>query len=99
MEPDQSWVVRDAAELEALYPAPFERSVRKQIDHVDEYCRTFIARAPFLIIGTQGPRPDSAGDASPRGDTPGFVRVADDFTLLIPDRRGNNRIDALHNIV
>ena len=99
MEPDQSYIVRDASELEALYAAPFERSVRKQIDHLDEYCRAFIARSPLLVIGTQGPAPDGVGDASPRGDTPGFVRVVDDYTLLIPDRRGNNRIDGLHNIV
>jgi PPOX class probable FMN-dependent enzyme len=99
MDPDQSYIVRDIPELEALYAAPFERSVRKQIDRLDHHCRAFIARSPLLVIGTQGPAPDGVADASPRGDVPGFVRVEDDYTLLIPDRRGNNRMDALHNIV
>ena len=85
-------MIRDAAELSALYDRPFERSLRKQLDRLDEYSRAFIAASPFLIIGTEG-------DTSPRGDRPGFVQVADDSTLLIPDRRGNNRLDTLRNIL
>jgi uncharacterized protein len=96
MEPDAAYLVRDDAELTALYPAALERSLRKQIDHLDVHCRAFIAASPMVIVGTQG---DDAADTSPRGDIPGFVQVADDRTLLIPDRRGNNRLDTLRNIV
>jgi PPOX class probable FMN-dependent enzyme len=82
--------------LHGLYDAPSERVRLKQIDRLDEHCRAFIAASPFLILATCG----SAGaDGSPRGDRPGFVEVADDTTLLLPDRRGNNRIDSLRNIV
>ncbi len=79
-----------------MYGPALERSVRKQLDHLDDLCRAFIAASPMLIIGSQGP---NAADNSPRGDVPGFVKVADDHTLLIPDRRGNNRLDTLHNLV
>ncbi|MBM3786013.1 MAG: pyridoxamine 5'-phosphate oxidase family protein [Acidobacteria bacterium] len=85
-------IVQSVAELEALYGEPLERSVRKQLDRIDDLCRAFIAASPILMIATEG-------DVSPRGDTPGFVRVVDERTLLIPDRRGNNRTDSLHNIV
>jgi PPOX class probable FMN-dependent enzyme len=82
--------------LEALYDAPSERVRRKQIDRLDAHCRAFIAASPFLILATSG----AAGvDCSPRGDRPGFVVVEDDSTLLLPDRRGNNRIDSLKNVV
>lgn len=96
MDVDSNYVIHDAAELAALYEPPLERSVRKQIDHLDGYCRAFIAASPLVIVGTQH---GASADASPRGDVPGFVRVADDHTLLIPDRRGNNRLDTLQNIV
>jgi uncharacterized protein len=96
MEIDANQVIRDEEELAALYPPALERSVRKQMDHLDEHCRAFIAASPMLIMGTQGP---TAADNSPRGDVPGFVKVADDYTLLIPDRRGNNRLDSLRNLV
>jgi uncharacterized protein len=79
-----------------MYGPALERSVRKQLDRLDDYCRAFIAASPMVIVGTQG---GGTADASPRGDVPGFVRVPDDHTLLIPDRRGNNRLDTLHNIV
>jgi uncharacterized protein len=96
MEVNEAYVLRDAAELAALYGDPLERAVRKQLDRLDEWCRAFIAASPMVIVGTQG---DGVADNSPRGDRAGFVRVADDRTLLIPDRRGNNRIDTLHNVV
>jgi PPOX class probable FMN-dependent enzyme len=82
--------------LHGLYDAPSERVRLKQIDRLDEHCRAFIAASPFLILATCG---SSGADGSPRGDRPGFVEVADDTTLLLPDRRGNNRIDSLRNIV
>src|ERR1019366_8246981 len=95
MEIDASQIIRDEAELAALYPPALERSVRKQMDHLDEHCRAFIAASPMVIVGTQS----GTADNSPRGDVPGFVKVADDHTLLIPDRRGNNRLDSLRNLV
>jgi len=96
MELDPTFVLRDNAELAGMYDAPLERSVRKQLDHLDEYCRAFIAASPLVVVGTQG---EAAADNSPRGDVAGFVKVADDHTLLIPDRRGNNRLDTLHNLM
>jgi len=96
MDVDPSYVIHDITELVELYGPARERSIRKQIDHLDEYCRAFIAASPLVIVGTHS---GGAGDASPRGDVPGFVKVADDHTLLIPDRRGNNRLDSLRNLV
>src|ERR1700688_942660 len=96
MQIDPTLIVRDEAELAEMYGPALERSVRKQLDHLDDLSRAFIAASPMLIIGSQGP---TAADNSPRGDVPGFVKVADDHTLLIPDRRGNNRLDTLRNLV
>ncbi len=84
--------------LRAHYRAPSERSRRKAIDRLDAHCRTFIAHAPFLVIGTAAAN-GGPGDVSPRGDGPGFVHVVDDRTILIPDRPGNNRLDTLSNIL
>lgn len=96
MDVDSSLLITSEAELSEMYGSPLERSIRKQIDHLDDYCRAFIAASPLVLIGTQG---GTAADNSPRGDFPGFVKVADDHTLLIPDRRGNNRLDTLRNLV
>jgi uncharacterized protein len=84
------------AALEALYDKPYGPAIVKEIDHINQHYRQFIEAAPFFALATSGPE---GLDCSPRGDAPGFVRVADDKTLLIPDRRGNNRIDSLRNIV
>jgi uncharacterized protein len=84
------------AALERLYDRPSERALLKQRDRLDAASRAFIAASPFVILATSGPR---GGDCTPRGDQPGFVEAADDRTLLLPDRRGNNRIDSLRNIV
>ena len=84
--------------LRAHYRDPKELARRKVIDRLDAHCRTFIAHAPFLVIGTAGAN-GGPGDVSPRGDRPGFVHVADDRTILIPDRPGNNRLDTLSNIL
>jgi PPOX class probable FMN-dependent enzyme len=70
--------------------------VWKEVDHITKEYRAFIEAAPFFALSTCGPE---GVDCSPRGDAPGFVRVADEKTLMIPDRRGNNRIDSLRNIV
>jgi PPOX class probable FMN-dependent enzyme len=96
MNVNPEFIVRDEVELGSFYDPALERSVRKQMDHLDEYCRALIAASPFLVIATQA---DGYADNSPRGDMPGFVKVIDDHTLVIPDRRGNNRLDSLRNIV
>ena len=83
--------VTTAEELAALYAKPHERVLRKELDHIDALGRAFIAASPFLVLATGGPQ---GLDCSPKGDKPGFVQVGDDGkTVLIPDRRGNNRID------
>lgn len=82
--------------LRALYGEPVERARLKVIDHIDQHCRAFIAASPFLILATGA---STGFDCSPKGDAPGFVQVADNKTLLIPDRRGNNRIDGLINLI
>jgi PPOX class probable FMN-dependent enzyme len=83
-------------QLMALYEAPSDVSVAKEIDHISDHYRAFIEAAPFFALATGGP---DGLDCSPRGDAPGFVRVADRKTLMVPDRRGNNRIDSLRNIM
>ncbi|MDA0240744.1 MAG: pyridoxamine 5'-phosphate oxidase family protein [Proteobacteria bacterium] len=82
--------------LENHYGQPVSRALAKELDHISEHYRAFIEKSPFVVLGTSGPE---GLDCSPRGDPPGFVRVEDDKTVLIPDRRGNNRIDSLRNIV
>ena len=81
--------------LEALYGTPKAAALVKEIGHVSDHYRAFIEAAPFVVLATTGPE---GLDCSPRGDPPGFVRVQDERTVLIPDRRGNNRADALHNL-
>jgi len=88
--------VSTLAALEALYDKPYGPAIVKEIDRINAHYRKFIETAPFFALATSGP---DGLDCSPRGDAPGFVRVADEKTLLIPDRRGNNRIDSLRNIV
>lgn len=82
--------------LEALYGAPIPASLAKEADHIHPHYRRLIEASPFAVLATAGP---GGLDASPRGDPAGFVRVHDEKTLLLPDRRGNNRIDSLRNIL
>lgn len=89
--------ITDKTNLGELYGTPSERAVLKQLDHIDQHCSAFIKLSPFLVIGTMGK--DGLGDVSPRGDAPGFVIVRDEYTLLLPDRLGNNRTDTLSNII
>jgi hypothetical protein len=84
-------------ELRALVGEPRELVIKKQLPAMDRHCRAFIARSPFLLIGTANAQGQC--DVSPRGDAPGFVLALDDRTLVIPDRPGNRRIDSLRNIV
>jgi PPOX class probable FMN-dependent enzyme len=83
-------------QLDQLYGAPAPAAIIKEIDYISEHYRAFIDKAPFVLLATVGPE---GLDCSPRGDPAGFVRVRDGKTVLIPDRRGNNRIDSLRNIV
>lgn len=92
----EAHLVTSVEALAALYGAPVEASLAKEIDHVNAHYRALVEAAPFFSLATSGPE---GLDCSPRGDAPGFVRVADAKTVLIPDRRGNNRIDSLRNIV
>jgi uncharacterized protein len=84
-------------QLEAMFSEPpLANALTKEIDHINGSYRALIEAAPFFALATNGPE---GLDCSPRGDPAGFVRVADEKTLLIPDRRGNNRIDSFRNIV
>jgi len=83
-------------ELEAIYGQPLEQSLIKEVPCVTPHYRAMIEASPFALLATSGPE---GLDCSPRGDLPGFVRVHDERTLMLPDRRGNNRTDSLRNIV
>jgi len=89
-------VIRDEATLTALYGEPSAGAIAKEVDFIHPHYAAMIAASPFVVIATSG-----AGglDCSPRGDPAGFVHVVDQHTLLIPDRRGNNRADTLRNII
>ena len=88
--------VETLEQLRALHKAPSERAQRKQLTVLDKHCRRFIALSPFVVLASSGP---NGADATPRGGPPGFVHVPDAQTLLLPDWPGNNRLDALENVV
>lgn len=89
-------VIGDAGALRQVYDQPAEMTQKKILDRLDAHCRRFIALSPFLTIASTGA---GGTDCSPRGDEPGFVQVLDDRTLLLPDRRGNNILDTLQNVM
>lgn len=89
-------VVTDVATLERLYGAPSAPSIVKETRALTPSYRAMIEASPFLVLATVGP---DGLDCSPRGDAPGFVHVQDAATLLLPDRRGNNRVDSLRNVI
>lgn len=89
-------LVTTEAELEALYGQPSGAAIIKEIDHISDHYRAFIDAAPFVVLATSGPE---GLDCTPRGDPAGFVRVVDRHTVMLPDRRGNNRLDTLRNIL
>jgi PPOX class probable FMN-dependent enzyme len=82
--------------LEKVYGVPGETSLVKEVNWVTPEYRALIEASPFVALATSGPE---GLDCSPRGDRPGFVRIHDDRTLMLPDRRGNDRIDSLRNVV
>lgn len=84
--------VATADDLESLYGEPSIRAANKTLAALDKHCKDFIALSPFLVMGTNG-------DVSPKGDPAGFVKVLDDNTIAIPDRKGNNRLDGYRNIL
>lgn len=82
--------------LQSIYGAPGETSLVKEVNWITPEYRTLIEASPFVALATSGPE---GLDCSPRGDRPGFVRIHDDRTLMLPDRRGNDRVDSLRNII
>lgn len=94
--PADPHLVTSPEQLAALYGPVGEASLRKEVPSVHPCYRALIEASPFALLATCGP---GGLDVSPRGDAPGFVAVEDETTLLLPDRRGNNRIDSLQNLV
>ena len=88
--------ITDLKTLEALYGTPSPASLKKEVDHIHPHYRKLVEASPFVVMATNGPQ---GPDASPRGDPAGFVYIQDEKTILVPDRRGNNRIDSLRNLV
>ncbi len=89
--------VTNDTELREVYRPPAPRAAQKVLDHLDVHSRNFITLSPFCVLSSSNA--DGQADASPRGDPPGFVKVLDEKTLLLPDRPGNNQVDSLQNIV
>ena len=89
--------IEEKSVLRAKMGEPGELAAKKTLVRLDKYARTYIGRSPFLCIGTADEHGNA--DVSPRGDPPGFVRIVDDHTLIIPDRPGNNRVDTMQNII
>src|SRR5437868_1821636 len=89
-------ILTTVEDLDALYGQPAEAPLAKEVGRLTPAYRALIEAAPFAVLATSGPE---GLDCSPRGDAAGVVRVHDERTLLMPDRRGNNRIDSLRNIV
>lgn len=89
-------IIKTVEDLEALYGQPGEASTAKEIAYISPEYRAYIEASPFVALATAGPE---GLDCSPRGDRAGFVRIHDQCTLMMPDRRGNNRVDSLRNIV
>lgn len=85
--------------LRSIYktPDPNGGAVRKELKKLDGHSKSFIARSPFVLIGSSDGRGNA--DVTPKGDRPGFAAILDDSTIAIPDRPGNNRLDTLENIV
>lgn len=89
--------IQSIHELRTLYAQPQDRARLKEIPSLDRHCRNFIALSPFVVMSTSDAEHNL--DASPRGGTPGFVKVSEAGELLLPDATGNNRLDSLQNIV
>ncbi len=90
-------MIQTIEQLRGLYAPAKERAVKKQLSALDVHCQRFIELSPFVVISSVGL--DQMLDASPRGGAPGFVKIVNAHTLLIPDSPGNNRLDTLENII
>ena len=89
-------VLKNAEDLRAIYGEPHARSVAKEISYLNGQYQAFVKASPFVVLASSG---EGGLDCSPKGDTPGFVRIIDERTLAVPDRPGNNCIDNLLNII
>lgn len=89
-------VVDTIEALESLYGVPGETSLVKETNWITPEYRVLIEASPFVALATGGPE---GLDCSPRGDRAGFVRIHDERTLMLPDRRGNDRVDSLRNVI
>jgi len=96
MSADRPHVIKTIAELEALFGPVGEASIRKEVPYLHPHYQAVIKASPFAVLATASPE---GLDVSPRGDPAGFVEVQDEHTLLLPERRGNNRIDSLRNLL
>lgn len=96
LDKSDSHLVTSVEQLEKLYGERMPTSIVKEIDHISAHYRTLIEAAPFVVMATGTA---DGFDCSPKGDAPGFVRVVDEKTLMIPDRPGNNRTDSFHNLM
>jgi PPOX class probable FMN-dependent enzyme len=94
--PDDTSFITDEVNLRALHHQPMSRATDKVLRTLDQHCLRIISLSPFCVISTQGA---DGADISPRGDPAGFVKVIDERTLLVPDRVGNNRLDAMANLL
>ncbi|MEP5759103.1 MAG: MSMEG_1061 family FMN-dependent PPOX-type flavoprotein [Litoreibacter sp.] len=97
MSYNASDVVSSEEEIRAILPDQYDAQIGKVINTIDDLCRTWIERSPFIVISTVSK--DGRVDTSPKGDPAGFVKVIDAQTLAIPDRPGNNRFDSFINII
>ncbi len=96
MQLDHKYVLRDEKELSEHYGKGNDASLAKEVNFLHQHYQRFVEASTYVVLASAGP---GGLDASPRGDTAGFVKIADENTLLIPDRAGNNRVDTLHNLV
>jgi hypothetical protein len=92
---DEHWI-DDIETLRTLYPEPASPLRDKVLTRIDEHARRFIEKSALLFVATVGPE---GADCSPKGDPAGFVRILDETRLAVPDRRGNNRVDTLENLI
>ena len=91
------YAITTLEQLREVYAEPAERSLLKEVDRLDEHCRDFVARSPFVLLASANARGEC--DVSPKGGPAGFVHVLDEHRLLIPDATGNRRLDSLQNIL
>ena len=95
--PDNGDLITAVEDLRDLYGEASDHVKNIRLRKLEKHTRSFIRHSPFLCLATVNP--DGSCEVSPRGDPPGFVEILDDHTLLLPDRKGNNRIDSMLNLV